>query len=352
MGKKRLIWDFLKDESLHGLIYIIGCTCLILFYQIITNHALELVYPIALAGCIYLVYMGIAYFMYVRSYQKLFRMIKHSALVEDFHLQKDKRICEIINQIHQNYGNMLIEEKEKKRKEQNMISAWVHNMKTPVTVTELMLQRLKNGENEAVTIADLQGENKKIVAYLDNILNMLRLENFEKDYIPQEIDLVLEVKKVINQNKSLFIQNGVYPKLEVSKEQVNVLVDAKWNAVMLQQILSNAVKYSSVVLKHESESVTKDNVMKYVTFRIREINSEKKKRVELSIQDEGIGIADYDLSKVFDLFFTGENGRKVEQSSGIGLYFAKEISRMFGAELGITSILGKGTTVTVSYLYN
>lgn len=343
LNMSKLLLEFLRDKVGTSIIYVLGCCAVILFYQISTKHALEIAYPIALMAGIYLIYLVCSFILYALTIKKFSRMLYHRANVDEFYHERDKRIAKIINQIHNDYTEQMMEMKEEKHTEQNMISAWVHGMKTPVTVTDLILQRVKSNEisiNEVVS--ELQNENKKILDLLDNILNMIRLQEFEKDYLPQAIDLGAELLSLINTNKSLFIQSRVFPKFEPPKESIMILADTKWNRIMLQQIISNAVKYSRVDKENDEA--------KYVEFGYKSSTTESGTHLELTIKDHGIGIPECDISRVFDLFFTGENGRKIEQSSGIGLYFAKEICKMFGAQIFIDSNLGQGTTVTIRYL--
>ena len=107
--------------------------------------------------------------------------------------------------------------------------------------------------------------------------------------------------------------------------------------LVITQLISNGVKYSA--LKGEGEE-------KYLYFAIRK----EDERIVLSIWDEGVGIPEYDMPRIYEAFFTGENGRRTDKSSGIGLYFCKQVCDMLGHELKITSKLGEGTTVTLSYL--
>jgi signal transduction histidine kinase len=182
----------------------------------------------------------------------------------------------------------------------------------------------------------LKEENKKLLASLDTVLNMIRLEDFAKDYIPEQIDLVKELKDIINKNKSLFIYNSVFPKIITDLPEAVILSDRKWNELMISQIISNGVKYSKA----------EDGSSKNIYFHIER----DKGKFILMVRDEGIGIPGHDLEKVFEPFFTGDNGRKGYQSSGIGLYFCKEVCNLLGHTITITSEVDKGTTVMISYL--
>ena len=116
-----------------------------------------------------------------------------------------------------------------------------------------------------------------------------------------------------------------------------VLSDAKWNNLVLQQIISNGIKYSKP--EEGQESKTMDFTLKQV-----------EDKVILTIQDYGKGIPEYDMPSIFEPFFTGDNGRNTKGSSGIGLYFCKEVCTMLGHELNVESYVGLGTTVTLTYL--
>jgi signal transduction histidine kinase len=165
---------------------------------------------------------------------------------------------------------------------------------------------------------------------------MLRLADFAKDYVPEPIHLLEELKSIINKNKSLFIYNHVFPKIITDLTQADILSDRKWNELMINQLISNSVKYS----KDGQEEA------KSIYFIIEQ----KENHISLTIKDEGIGIPEHDLGKVCEPFFTGDNGRKGYQSSGIGLYFCKEVCKLLGHSLDITSEPGKGTSVKISYL--
>ncbi len=249
------------------------------------------------------------------------------------------RINRAFNQVHKQYlqdiKKMEVEGEENRR----FLSAWIHSMKTPITVQDLIIQRLNREElDEKTAIQDIMVENTKLLSSLDMVLAMIRLQEFAKDYKPEEFDLENEINQIINDNKRLFIYSSVFPKVVNEcndSESTKVLSDRKWNRHMLEQIISNAVKYSK-----------EEGVVKNIVFRLAK---EGKKSV-LYVEDEGIGIEETDLARVFEPFFTGENGRNGRNSSGIGLYFCKEISEHIQCELSIESKISKGTIVKVVYL--
>jgi signal transduction histidine kinase len=351
---KQTIISFIKDEISSILIYLLSTAVIILFYSIELGHQVEFYYPLMLSLFIGAVFEGIRCYRYIRRNKRVNKMMAGTLLKETSMSEFEKYLDKESKQLHQNYLQMLDELSAKYRYNQRFASSLIHNMKTPVAVSNLILQRVNHGEMEGSrAISLLQEENEKLSTTLDNILELQRIEEAAKDYQPRLLSLEQEVKDLINSNRSLFIQNHVYPKLICNEETYNVLSDSKWNRVMLQQLISNAVKYSHVVDAFQAENASlmgAASESKYVTFEITKQTVNGNLLVELKIKDQGIGIPTYDLPRVFEPFYTGDNGRKCYNSSGIGLYLCKEIAKLLGTKLTIQSKVGEGTTVSISYL--
>ena len=147
-----------------------------------------------------------------------------------------------------------------------------------------------------------------------------------EQFILQEL-----VRATIYDNLRLFITNRIFPVIEID-EGTTVTSDSKWLKFLIGQFITNAVKYTF-----------EPNKKIFISSKIQ--NDE----VQLMIIDEGIGIPKSDLSRVTKPFFTGENGRKTGESTGMGLYLAKEICEKLGHKLTITSEVGVGTTITLSF---
>ncbi|KPN97901.1 HAMP domain-containing sensor histidine kinase [Lysinibacillus sp. ZYM-1] len=212
-----------------------------------------------------------------------------------------------------------------KRHDQFM-NQWVHQMKTPISVIELLLQ-----DDRPLDKKNVQEEIDRLRRGLDMVLVNARLENFEDDMQVEQVALKAIVTATVNENKRLFITKRVFPEIHIEDDLI-VASDSKWLRFILGQFVTNAVKYTFEANK------------KIVISAI-----EKDDYVQLAICDEGIGIPASDLSRVTKAFFTGENGRKTGESTGMGLYLAKEICEKLGHELVITSEVGKGTIVTVTF---
>lgn len=212
------------------------------------------------------------------------------------------------------------------KRHDQFINQWVHQMKTPISVIELLLQ-----DERPLDKKNVQEEIDRLRRGLDMVLVNARLENFEEDMQVEQVALKTIVTATVNENKRLFITKRVFPEIHI-EDDIIVASDSKWLRFIIGQFVTNAVKYTFEANK------------KIVISAIK-----KNDYVQLSIRDEGIGIPASDLSRVTKAFFTGENGRKTGESTGMGLYLAKEICGKLGHELNITSEVGKGTIVTVTF---
>ncbi len=345
---KHTFISFLRDEISSIITYLLSTAVIILFYSIELGHQVEFGYPLMLSLFIGAVYEGIRFYRYIRRNKLVDKMISGILSQETSMSEFEKYLVKETKRLHQNYLHLLDELTAKQYHNQRFASAMIHNMKTPVAVSNLILQRVQRKEMESDrALILLQEENEKLCTALDNVLELQRIEEASKDYQPSLLSLEQEVKDLINSNRTLFIQNHVYPKLMNSEENPYIIVDSKWNRVMLQQLISNAVKYSH---SEETSQDGKQTDAKYLIFEISKVTEDGKKQLELKIKDQGIGIPSYDLARVMEAFYTGDNGRKCYNASGIGLYLCKEISKLMGVKLSIESEVGKGTIVTVSYL--
>ncbi|MDW0110793.1 sensor histidine kinase [Sporosarcina aquimarina] len=207
----------------------------------------------------------------------------------------------------------------------HFINQWVHQMKTPISVLGLLLQE------EEIDRKSFHEELDRLQDGLDAVLVNARLETFEDDMRIERVVLEELVRQVVTEHKRLFITNGVFPEITVDKNFV-VATDRKWMKIILGQFITNAVKYTFE--KGKKVYVTAENM---------------SDGIQLTVCDEGIGIPDTDLKRVTRAFFTGENGRKTGESTGMGLYIASEVCGRLGHTMTIESKVDEGTAVTVLF---
>ncbi|MFC9542092.1 sensor histidine kinase [Lysinibacillus sp. NPDC056959] len=282
--------------------------------------------------CISLVLL--ASFLIIRYLMRQRYLIKISQLpktMEDV-LQKNAKTPEAIqaekymHELYRLYKHELQSLYAGQKRHDQFMNQWVHQMKTPISVIELLLQ-----DERPLDKKNVQEEIDRLRRGLDMVLVNARLENFEEDMQVEQIALKMIVTATVNENKRLFITKRVFPEIHI-EDDIIVASDSKWLRFIIGQFVTNAVKYTFEANKKIVISAFK-----------------KDDHVQLAICDEGIGIPASDLSRVTKAFFTGENGRKTGESTGMGLYLAKEICEKLGHELNITSEVEKGTVVTVTF---
>lgn len=203
---------------------------------------------------------------------------------------------------------------------------WVHQMKTPLSVIELTAQDLDEPDS-----SNIREETERMKTGLNTILYMARLRSIEQDFHIRQVSLSKLVHEVNRENKRFYIRNQVYPKLLAEKEII-VETDEKWMYFILSQLVNNAVKYSA------GKSAN-------IEISIYEMDGE----AILEVTDYGAGIPDTDIRRVFDAFFTGENGRNFRESTGMGLYLAKEAADHLGHRIELESAVGEGTTFRIVF---
>ncbi|MFT4416133.1 HAMP domain-containing histidine kinase [Fredinandcohnia humi] len=206
------------------------------------------------------------------------------------------------------------------------MNQWVHQMKTPISVIHLMIQDKDDPQLQAIG-----DEVDRLRKGLEMVLYTSRLDTFERDFYVETLTLEKIIRSITSSQKRLFIRNRIFPVIEIEQE-LSIASDDKWLSFVITQLITNAIRYSN-----------KENGKVY----FRGFTHGKYKVLE--IKDEGVGIPKSDLPRVFDPYFTGENGRNFQESTGMGLYLAKEICEKLGHRIEIESIVNEGTIVRIVF---
>lgn len=201
---------------------------------------------------------------------------------------------------------------------------WVHQIKTPITVANLILQKDSSLYNKK-----LKAQMFYIEEYTNMAINYLKLIDRQADMDITFINLDKIIKSLLKKYSMMFIEKGI--SLEYEPIYVEVISDAKWLSVLIEQILSNAIKYT------ESGTI--------------KISYEERTNT-MSIQDTGIGIRSEDLGKIFDRGYSGFNGRINEKSSGLGLYLVKSIADLINVKVKVESTINVGSKFIVQFPFN
>ncbi|OXE90020.1 ATP-binding protein, partial [Staphylococcus aureus] len=197
----------------------------------------------------------------------------------------------------------------------------VHQIKTPITASQLLLER-----NEENVVNRVRQEIVQIDNYTSLALSYLKLLNEESDMTISEVEMNELIRPLIMKYRIQFIEQ--HTRIHYEKCEDKVLTDAQWVSIMIEQILNNALKYAR----------GKDI---WIEFDASEQS--------LIIKDNGVGISKADIPKIFDKGYSGYNGRLNEESSGIGLFIVKHISNHLNHEVDVDSKLNEGTTFKIHF---
>ena len=215
------------------------------------------------------------------------------------------------------------------------IEMWIHEIKLPVASATLILHNYREQEKAQNIFCDkMMHQISRVNNYIEQILYYVRSENAEKDYIIDECKLSKVIASAALKNKDDLLANNI--DLSVENVAINVLTDAKWLEFMLNQIISNSIKYAKKTCGRE----------------IKLYACETEKSVILNIRDNGVGIPKSDLPRVFEKSFTGENGREYSKATGMGLYIVKKLCDKLGHKISIESAKGEYTLVKLEFFKN
>lgn len=231
--------------------------------------------------------------------------------------EKYENLLDENNKLRSTYIN------EKKDLEEYFL-LWTHQIKTPITVANLILNK-KSGPD----VKKLKEEMFYIEEYTNMAINYIKLTDRATDMDIEKVDLDKVIKTLLKKYSLIFINKRI--SLDYEDTNVEVIADSKLLSIMIEQILSNALKY---------------------TDEGRIIISFDKNRNSLSIKDTGIGIRDEDLVKIFDRGYSGFNGRVNHKSSGLGLFLVREISKILKLRVEVKSKLGQGSEFLIIFPAN
>lgn len=217
----------------------------------------------------------------------------------------------------------LVSDGDKNRQElEDYYTLWAHQIKTPIAAMDLLLQDQPSKQS-----AELALELFKIEQYVEMVLHFLRIESPTSDFVFQNYNLDGIVRPAVRKYAKMFIQKRIG--LNVGDLNQEVLTDAKWLGFVIEQILSNSLKYT-----------TEGSIAIYLEASLQRDHF-------LVIEDTGWGIAPEDLPRIFEKGFTGYRGRIDQKSTGIGLYLCKLILDQLGHPIEVESAVGEGTKVKI-----
>ncbi|MCI3917080.1 sensor histidine kinase [Streptococcus intermedius] len=258
----------------------------------------------------------------ILDFVKQYQNFRHAVLYgeSDAYTPLEALLTSRIRTLEKDKKELKIQHQEKQSDLLDYYTLWVHQIKTPIAASKLLVQDLQ----EQMLKNQLEQELFKIDSYTNLVLQYLRLESFHDDLVVEKENIGDLVKEVVKKYALFFIQQGL--SLNLHDLNHTVITDKKWFLVILEQVLSNSLKYTkqgSIEIFFQEDT--------------------------LYMKDTGLGIQNSDLLRVFERGFSGYNGRLTHQSSGLGLYLSKKIADKLGHELHLHSVVGEGTTVMITF---
>lgn len=327
------IFNYIKDKILSIFIF---------FITIIISYAFMIAINLEYYSAVYIEMIFVMSFMLIFSFDFIRKKKYYDEMISLFQeIEEKSYITEIIkkpnfiegkilydllkiegkyiNDINQDYNNKFIEYRR-------YIETWVHEIKTPIATSKLLIENNKN-----ITTLSIEEEINKIDDYIEQVLYVSKSDTVEKDYHIKKLHIQDIVMNVMRSKSKEMINGSIRPVLH--DLDFYILSDEKWIEFIIGQIISNSIKYKS------------DKPM-------IEIYSEKSSnKIDLYIKDNGIGIPMQDISRVFEKGFTGSNGRKKHsESTGIGLYLCKKLCDKLEVGIEVMPDILEGTNVKLTFL--
>jgi signal transduction histidine kinase len=327
---------YLSDKKYLILFYIVQISFISLVNFFDRNNRLlysNYWYIVIVSTMLFLLYLSTDYFLkkrYYNSLKNLIDLFKRDWInnIPDSPGYEQNLTNELLVKLYKETNEELDENNNINKENIEFISSWVHQIKTPIAVSKLLLEKNKNKPSRELT--DSIGEEiDKIEDNVQKILYFSQLNDFANDYVIEDVNLEEVSKECIKKYSGYFINK----KIKILFDNLNLTVksDKKWLAFIIGQIISNSLKYSKEggEIKITASKLADESILK--------------------IQDNGIGIKKEDLPRVFKKSFTGFNGRQINNSTGMGLYLSHKLSKKLGHYLSIFSIPQNGTEISIHF---
>lgn len=325
---------YIKDRAMLLVLHIVCMLFAVIFLKSVDNPNSVIYLMLLIWFVILTTYLTVHYVSrrkYLKQLQEMSDSLEQRYLLAEvmdkpFRLE-DLEYYKLLKSANKSMIEQVTKVRDERKEYKEYIEQWVHQIKTPIAAIKLICENQKSDVTRKVLI-----ELERTDQYVEQALYYARSEQVEKDYLIKEIALSDCVHAAIIKNKQLLIQNSI----QIHTEELDRIVysDSKWIEFMINQLLINAVKYR----KQGQEP----SMIKFST-------EEVKNGISLVIRDNGLGIAENELPRVFNKGFTGSNGRQNQQSTGIGLYLCRRLCDKLGLEITINSVPNEYTALTIFF---
>ena len=325
---------FFKEKVITILLLLFGIITIEIFLMAYNNVGMfiKIYIPLIIMG-LYMISIIIEYFKRKKFYDNLLKILEEldekyliteiiktpnfleGQILKNSLEQIDKSMLENVNK----YKYMTEDYKE-------YIELWIHEIKIPIATSKMVIENNKNAITKSI-----DEELDKVENYIEQALFYARSNTVEKDYYIRKVVLKEIVNESIKKNKSSLIQEKI--SIDIHDLDIEVNTDNKWIVFILNQIIQNSIKYRK-----------KENSV------IEIYANQGKENVILYIKDNGIGIKQGEITRVFEKGFTGTNGRlSNKKSTGIGLYLCKKLCNKLGIGIELNSVQNEGTEVKLVF---
>lgn len=325
--------EFIKEKIVYFLILFIIIATIMIFLIPYSVEPIVIVYITILPIIAYIICCTFEYIKkksYYDFLEKNLTQLEEKYLISEIIPDANFIEGKILKSTLEQTGKSMIENVNKYKfavdDYKDYIEMWIHEIKIPIATSKLIIENNKNDVTKSIN-----EEIDKMENYVEQVLFYARSNTVEKDYCVSKTSLKDIVNSAIIRNKESIVYNNI--KINLCDLEREVYTDSKWCTFIINQILQNSIKYS----KDEHKEI---NIYA----------KEEKEKVELIIEDNGIGIEEKDIKKVFEKGFTGANGRlKGKKSTGMGLYLCKKLCDKLDLGISISSIINEWTKVKIVF---
>lgn len=321
------IWRYLRDTYKGILVYLTAVGIAAAMAHLDSRIRMQdanVAYMAAILLALGIAYLIVDYAVKARHIRRVRQLDWHKARIGMPEAKDFAELCyqQLVRDIIRETDAAAAEKARDTQAEIEFLTLLAHRMKTPVTAISLISEKLDAPQRDA-----LSQELFRLQDDVDKMLYYVRGRAFSDDYVIESADLERIVAASVKKHARLFIGKGL--RLESSGLAISVLTDKKWLGFVVDQLISNAIKYSrwgaaiSVSAKESGNAV------------------------QLTVSDTGAGISEDDLPRVFRRAFTGRNGRLNTEATGMGLFLADKIAKKLGHRVTIVSAPGKGVQATI-----
>jgi signal transduction histidine kinase len=323
LGLGKIVLFYIRERLVSLLVLLLAG---LIFGTVFFAYSLPLepvLYALALTLLMLIIVFVLDFRRYLKRHREISAMAGRISLglesLPEYPSLSDRDYRALLKELQEENARLVSEADSEKSQMSEYYTLWAHQIKTPIAAMRLLIR-----SEPSESVNELSLELFKIEQYVEALLQYLRLETMSSDLLLAEYAVGAIVKQAVRKYAKMFISRGI--SLRLSETELRAVTDEKWLCFVIEQLLSNALKYT---LRGEISIYTQEK--------------------SLIIEDSGVGIAPEDLPRIFERGFTGYNGRMDKKSTGIGLYLTVKILKRLGHSIEAESELGKGTRIRIIF---